>query len=150
MHFKIDSTVEQASCPVPCLQQKWASSTVGHYSSYCCSIRRNYVWCWIAPPLVHATGLGLMSHISLAYWSMVRSLLNLPLPAVFKMDILIHFFLSLSCNQAFSLWYETIKGRGKRRISRLCPRYDHYMWGKKETETVTLLHLMVNSMNITQ
>jgi hypothetical protein len=47
-----------------------------------------------------ATGLVLMSHISLAYWAMVRSLLNLPLPAVFKMDILIHFFLSLSQNQS--------------------------------------------------
>jgi hypothetical protein len=32
-------------------------------------------------PLVHTTGLALMSHISLAYWAMVRSLLNLPLPA---------------------------------------------------------------------
>jgi hypothetical protein len=36
-----------------------------------------------------------MSHISFAYWEIVRSLLNLPLPAVFSMDILVHFLLSL-------------------------------------------------------
>ena len=49
----------------------------------------------ITSPL-HGTGQAEMPQISFAYWSMVRSLLNLPLPAVFKMDILIHFFLSLS------------------------------------------------------
>jgi hypothetical protein len=137
MHFKIDIVVEQASCPVHAYNGSGRQAPWIIIHPYYCSIRRNYAFMLNHVPLVHTTGLALMSHISLAYWAMVRSLLNLPLPAVFKMDILVHFFLSLSCNQAFSFRYQTIKGRGKRRISRLCRRYDHYIWEKRKRNSKT-------------
>ena len=44
-----------------------------------------------------------MFQISLAYCDMVRSLLNLPLPAVLNIDILSHFFLSLQAKCVYQI-----------------------------------------------
>lgn len=75
------------------LQRKQGLFTVDHIRSLL--LPSIIVQCLLIVPPLHGTGQAEMPQISFAYWSMVRSLLNLPLPAVFKMDILIHFFLSL-------------------------------------------------------
>lgn len=46
-----------------------------------------------------------MFQISLAYWAIVLSLLNFPLPAVLKIDIFSHFFLSLHANHMNKIIY---------------------------------------------
>ena len=44
---------------------------------------------------IYGTQHSSIFQISFAYWEIVRSLLNLPLPAVLNIDIFIHLFLSL-------------------------------------------------------
>lgn len=50
---------------------------------------------------IYGTRHSFIFQISLAYWPIVLSLLNFPLPAVLNMDIFVHLFLSLRAGVQF-------------------------------------------------